>query len=77
MTTINANKRDYTIYAPERNISSVVASLQEDIRVTTGGDTRVTSQGDTRRAMSVSAIGYPQQIAANKRSYTIHAPEVR
>lgn len=55
----------------------MVASLQEDIRVTTGGDTRVTSQGDTRRAMSVSAIGYPQQIAANKRSYTIHAPEVR
>ena len=76
MTTISldANARNYALYAPQRNVSSTAVFTQVDTRVTSAGDTRVTSQGDTRITMSAS--GYPEILQANKRSYTLYAPLV-
>ena len=73
---IIANPRDYVIIANEFDVNdSQVTYTVEYERVTSFGDTRTIDAGDTR-IVYADETGNPYEVIANKRNYTIIAPEV-
>jgi len=74
--TVNANPRDWSLVANEFDVKdSQVTYTVEVERVTSFGDTRIIDAGDTR-VINISETSNPYELIANKRNYTIIAPEV-
>ena len=74
--TVEANPRDLSLVANEFDVNeSQVTYTVEYERVTSFGDTRTIDTGDTRIVYG-DETGNPYEVIANKRNYTIIAPEV-
>ena len=74
--TVEANPRDLSLVANEFDVNdSQVTYTVEYERVTSFGDTRTIDTGDTR-IVYADETGNPYEVIANKRNYTIIAPEV-
>ena len=74
--TVEANPRDWSLVANEFDVNDLqVTYTAEFDRVTSFGDTRTIDTGDTRIVYG-DETGNPYEVIANKRNYTIIAPEV-